>query len=124
MKIKLTYSRTISPGCPFSMKALIVGYSEDCCAASAGVSQGLSSSACDRAAINRGDCDRGIINNTVYYHIGNRIGYRDRVGCNFGNFPGQLIFLCERIFRRVNFYTMILQFIRPLSLGWLWYCHL
>ena len=101
--VQFAHRGAVRPCGPFRAEALIGGDTEHRCPASAGVAERHAARGGDRAAVNGGDGDGGVVDHPVDDHV-RRVGrHRHRVRRDAGDLPGQLVFARQVHLGRVDF---------------------
>ena len=102
MEIELSYRRAVRPCRPLSADRVFGGKTEQRRAAGSHVGVRHGARRLDRPAIERGDGDRGVIDDAVDDHVG-RFGVDlDWVGGDGGDLPGELVFALQIVFGTVG----------------------
>src|SRR6266566_303422 len=110
MHIQLADRRAVRPGRPLRTETLSRRHAEYGCAVVARMAKRHRSSCNDRAAINCGNRHSRIIDDAADDDFGYvRLNW-DHVGCDAGNFPGQLFFARKTCLGRMDLYRMDLHF--------------
>ena len=102
MEIEFAHCRAVRPGRPFSTDGVIGWQAEQSRAAIAHMGVGHGPRRFDRAAIERGDGDRRIVDDAVDDHV-RRLGVDiDLVGGDRGDLPGELVLALQVVFGTVG----------------------
>src|SRR6266699_4585826 len=110
MHIEFANRRPVRPGCPLRTKTLLRCCAEYSCAFTARMAKSHRSSCNDWAVIDRSNRHAGVIDNAVddeFSYVGLN---RGDVGCDAGNFPGELFFARKLCLGRMDLYRMDLHF--------------
>ena len=100
--VELAHRRAVGPGGPFRADRGAGGRAEDRGAALAGMAERHAARGDDRAAVDGGDGDGGIVDDAVDDHRGHVLRHGDLVGGDAGDFPGELVLALERGFGRID----------------------
>ena len=91
MEVELAHRRSVRPGGPFGGEAALRRDAEHGRAPVAGMGQRLRPGRSDRAAVERGHRDGGIVDDPVDRHVDDLRLDRDGIGRDGRDFPGELI---------------------------------
>src|SRR5260370_42219375 len=110
MHVQFADRRGVRPGRPLRTKTLLRYYAEYSGAVVARMAKSHRPGCNDWGTVDRGDRHSGVVDDAVndeFSHIGLN---RDDIGCNAGNFPGELFFAWKLCFGGIDPYRMDLHF--------------